>query len=354
MSVEPRISVICSAYNPGPYLTAALESIRSQTEMAWELIVVDDGSSDGTRDELAAWPRRDPRIQVLFNEENRGVGWSLNRAAECARGEWIARMDADDISLPERLSQQRLAAEKNPSASAVACYIDWIDERGKVHPGARGVGMDTDLLPWFSMFYNRIAGGGQLFCRREIFQALGGFGRTSEYGEDRELWLALLSRGPVTVVPRPLYQWRSSPDSFTKRTQRRFRYSDRSLDAGIRAIESACGAHITRAEAVMLRDFWVRYDDGTQNWNAVQERLGELAAKFKDPHGRSVAPQRIQNSIAAGWLNQALRALNRRDGKKVWAHFRRSQQMAKGAWLATAAVWMTRLTCVGGRADRLI
>lgn len=236
----------------------------------------------------------------------------------------------------------------------MTCFVDWLDGNGRITPGARGVGLDTDLLPWFSLFYNRIAGGGQLFCARETYRTLGGFGEGADYGEDRELWLRLLDRGAVTVIPKPLYLWRSSADSFTKRAQRTFRYSDRSLKAGMERIAKRCGREISREDAILFRDFWLRYDDGTQNWDTVQQRLLELAQRYTGLPYEAANATRIRQSISAAWLGHALRAAGRRESRSARAHFARSRQAVEGGWLSVVARWSLRLAQMRGKADRLI
>lgn len=342
-----------AAYNAGPFLRPALESIRAQTERDWELIVVDDASTDGTSAELASCAGHDARIRVRRNERNRGVAWSLNRAAESARGPWLARMDADDVSHPARLAAQLHAATAAPAASAITCFIDVIDPRGVARAGARGIGFDEDLLPWFSLFYNRVGGGGQLLCALETFRAVGGFDETITYGEDRELWLRLLARGPVGLVRRPLYLWRSSAESETKRQQKRFRYSDDSLAAGRHAIEAWCGSAVSREEAVTLRDFWQRFDDGRQDWDEVQRRLLQLAAAYRGPGAMAGEPAR-RRSLADGWLSHAWRALSRRDRKKFVAHVRRARSCGGLPWPLVLSRWLRRLVAVRAHADRLI
>src|SRR5512134_3549033 len=102
----PRVSVVMSVYNGEKYLEEAVESILNQTFRDFEFIVVDDGSSDSTPRLLALYERRDPRVLIYRFDDNRGLSTALNFGIERARGKYIARMDADDISLPNRLQEQ--------------------------------------------------------------------------------------------------------------------------------------------------------------------------------------------------------------------------------------------------------
>ena len=112
MSARPAISVIMPLYNPGKYLAPAVTSIFAQTFPDWELLAVDDGSTDGSWEYLQRID--DPRVRPMRNERNLGVCPSINRAIDAARGKWIARMDADDIVLPERFELQMRALEADP------------------------------------------------------------------------------------------------------------------------------------------------------------------------------------------------------------------------------------------------
>jgi glycosyltransferase involved in cell wall biosynthesis len=126
----PRISVVMAVYNGGAYTSQAIESILGQTFTDFELILVNDGSSDGTADLFASYA--DPRIRILTNEQNIGLTRSLNRGIQASRGEYIARQDADDISLPERLAAQLEFLERNPAVGLVGSGARWIDAQGSL------------------------------------------------------------------------------------------------------------------------------------------------------------------------------------------------------------------------------
>ena len=103
---SPKISVVMPVLNGEKYLAEAIESILNQTYQDFELIIVDDGSTDQTPEILRSYAQKDPRIQILTNPINRGIGYSRNRGIALSRGEYIANMDADDLCLPERFEKQ--------------------------------------------------------------------------------------------------------------------------------------------------------------------------------------------------------------------------------------------------------
>lgn len=119
---EPAVSVVMPTFNDRPVIAAAVDSILAQTFTAWELIIVDDASTDGTAEFIEA-TYADPRIRLIRMDNNSGSGPCRNRAIDAARGEFIAVMDADDVSLPERLSLQVNRLRAAPDLVAVSAQV---------------------------------------------------------------------------------------------------------------------------------------------------------------------------------------------------------------------------------------
>lgn len=127
-NISPKVSVVMSVYNGEKYLPETIDSILNQTFKDFEFIIINDGSTDKTAKILTSYD--DPRIRI-FNQENMGLTKSLNRAISLAKGEYIARMDADDISYPERLKKQVDYLNKNPDIGLVGSKYIRIDKRGR-------------------------------------------------------------------------------------------------------------------------------------------------------------------------------------------------------------------------------
>ena len=119
--MKPDISVIMSVYNGETYLEEAIESVRKQTFKNWELIIINDCSTDSTSEILADFSLRDERIKVYTNEVNLKLPSSLNKAISLCSAKYIARMDADDICLPERLEKQYKFMEENRDVALSSC-----------------------------------------------------------------------------------------------------------------------------------------------------------------------------------------------------------------------------------------
>jgi len=138
--MSARVSVVMAVRDGAAFVEAAAESILQQHWSALELVIVDDGSRDGTAQLLEAIRRRDGRVRVLHQAPS-GLAAALNRACACSTGEYLARQDADDLSKPGRLAHQIEYLDACPAVAAVGTAAEIIDERGAVigaHAGAYG------------------------------------------------------------------------------------------------------------------------------------------------------------------------------------------------------------------------
>ena len=133
MSMDsPKVSVIMSVYNGEKYLKEAINSILNQTFKDYEFIIVNDASTDKSIKILEEYAKKDNRIGLIHNEKNIGLTRSLNKAIKSANGAYIARQDADDISLPPRLEEEVNFLDKHPTVGLVGSYAWMIDEKGKI------------------------------------------------------------------------------------------------------------------------------------------------------------------------------------------------------------------------------
>jgi glycosyltransferase involved in cell wall biosynthesis len=211
----PTISVLLPAYNAERFVTQAVTSILQQTFRDLELIVVDDGSTDGTGQILRDLAATDPRLH-LIQHENRGMTASLNEALAAARGRFIARMDADDVSLPERLEIQLKQLLSEPQIVCIGGGQILIDPAGRA---LRKVNPPTDHESITSL----ILGGHGAIChpsalmRREAIEKIGGYREAFWPAEDLDLWLRLGEIGQLANVPRAVLHYRIHPNSVSER-----------------------------------------------------------------------------------------------------------------------------------------
>ena len=129
--MSPSISVVMSVYNGERYIRESVESILNQTYRDFEFILMDDASKDRTASLCRGYQKKDPRIRFYSNRENLGLTASLNKGIALAKGKWIARMDSDDVSVPERFEKQMAFLKKNPAVKLLGTRGYMVDEEGK-------------------------------------------------------------------------------------------------------------------------------------------------------------------------------------------------------------------------------
>lgn len=217
----PRVSVVLPVYNAATTVARAVESVRAQTYADWELVVVDDGSMDGTREILREFARVDARIR-LIERPHAGVAAAANAAAEAARGEFIAQLDADDVAWPERLAAQVefLTAPENRDVGVVGCGVEFGGDRAANAGYALHVDWVNSLLTPEAIALNRFVeqplANPSVMFRRDLVARHGGY-RDGDFPEDYELWLRWLDAGVrMAKVPRVLLTWHDAPTRLTR------------------------------------------------------------------------------------------------------------------------------------------
>lgn len=189
---EPNVSIIMGTYNPNcRYLFAALRSIINQTYQSWELIMIDDGSDYDISAQISNFAYIDKRICFIRQRSNAGLGRTLNHAIKLSRGKYIARMDDDDISLPERLDAQVKFLDKNPQYAWTGCTADLFDETGVWGRADRPKEPDAYAFLHSSPFIHP-----SVMFRRQVLVDYGYSERRIEYRcEDYELFMRLYAKG---------------------------------------------------------------------------------------------------------------------------------------------------------------
>jgi glycosyltransferase involved in cell wall biosynthesis len=202
----PKVSVLLSIYNGERFLKEAIESILVQTFKDFEFIIINDGSTDKTGAILADYQQSDPRIRV-FDQENRGLIASLNRGCRLAQAAYIARMDADDISLPDRIAMQVDAMESHPEIGILGSAVEFIDEKG-VPNGQRFYPNDSYLVGWTFLFGNNLAHP-SVMMKRGVVDRVGYYRREALYVEDYDLWVRASKVTRIANISRILLQRRN-------------------------------------------------------------------------------------------------------------------------------------------------
>lgn len=191
-----------------PYLDASIASILGQTFEDFELVVLENGSTDGSSERIAWWAARDPRITVHHAVRRLGGAGSSRAVVQLAPAPLIARMDADDVSHPARFERQVAAMREHPDAVLVATLHDYLDARGNRARGRDRWPLRTGTAPMPFC-------GGCLMFRRTAYEQVGGYRDVRGTWEDLDLCVRLSRAGRVLVIPQALYSCRFSPTSRT-------------------------------------------------------------------------------------------------------------------------------------------
>jgi glycosyltransferase involved in cell wall biosynthesis len=221
----PRVSVIMPVYNSEQYLEEAVESILSQTFRDFEFVIVDDGSLDSTPLLLANYAARDPRIVTHRFASNQGLSSTLNFGIHQARGEYIARMDADDISLPERLEEQLRFMEAHHEVGVCSTGAEFIGER----QSTKWLNYSShDAIHARMLFVNAIAHP-TVMLRASVLRANElEYDPNVRYAQDYELWSRMITKTRFANLPHILLKYRVHPASISaKHSVEQLRMFDR-------------------------------------------------------------------------------------------------------------------------------
>jgi glycosyltransferase involved in cell wall biosynthesis len=248
------LTVLMSVYNGSAYLREAIDSILSQSFTQFEFLIIDDCSTDNSWQILQEYADRDSRIRLFQNQQNLGLTKSLNRGLTLAQGNYIARQDADDIALPDRLKQQVDVLNQQPEVVLVSCELEWIDEAGELIARMER-SCCSELIPWHLLFYNHVGGHSQVMYRRQTVLATGGYSEVRRYSQDYELWCRLAKAGEIVMLPDVLQIQRIHRNAIS--SQKRSEQEAFSLAQSRKNIAELIGEELSDAELRALRGFWI-------------------------------------------------------------------------------------------------
>jgi glycosyltransferase involved in cell wall biosynthesis len=200
----PAVSVLMPAFNAERFIGASIRSVLAQDFEDFELLIVDDGSTDGTAQLVEDF--HDKRIRILRNETNCGLVETLNKGLREARGTWVARQDADDLSRSDRIARQLSHFRENPDDIVVASEARLVDERD------RGCGLlrlprTRDQFRWDLCFRNPVPHSSVMMHRKKILDAFGGYPQSAA-SEDYALWSRVAATNCFGLIKRALVDYR--------------------------------------------------------------------------------------------------------------------------------------------------
>ena len=244
----PRVSILLTCYNHIAYLPEAWRSIQSQTFRDFEVIAIDDGSTDGTRD----WLRENAHDAILvFNDDNLGTYGSLNRALEEAKGEFVAVFNDDDLWAPEKLAEQIALFEKFPEMGLVHTnghFIDGKSQRFEGEPlGFSFPRTQNGDIAIALIYANKIIASAVL-AKTALLRELGGFDPAYFGSGDWHRWMRVALKAPVGYVDKPLTSYRVHGENASHKLERIWR-DDQRLREWLRTMSSELQSHAESIEA---------------------------------------------------------------------------------------------------------
>lgn len=218
MNEQPLFSVLIANYNNGKYLMEAIESVRMQTYSNWEIILVDDGSTDNSH-ELYKELENDPRIHIYYNEQNMGCGYTKHKCALNANGEYCGYLDPDDVILPNALSEISGHLSRNPKSSLCLSRFYVCDEKMNIIRESRPL-----ILEKGESYFEHHDYRAETFAgfRKDSYILMGGIDTSLKAGVDADLYFRLEEVGELEISHELTYKYRIFPQSITGNWQKAF------------------------------------------------------------------------------------------------------------------------------------
>jgi len=208
MNNKPLISVILSVYNAEQYLEEAIQSILNQTYKNFEFIIIDDGSKDNSLGIIREYRKRDKRI-VVITRENKGLIESLNEGIKAANGKYIARMDADDIAMPNRFEEQIKYMESHEEVVVCGSFIETFGSKKMIRKYPIS---NADIRAYF-VFKSPFAHPATMIRTKILTRKM--YDNHYTHAEDYKLWMDLMSEGEMYNIPKVLLKYRVTPEQIT-------------------------------------------------------------------------------------------------------------------------------------------
>ena len=338
----PVLSVCVPTYNGEAYVAEALHSILHQTYTAFEVIVVDDGSTDSTLEIVRTVADMDARVRVYRNPRRRGIPGNWNACVGFARGQYVCVFHQDDVMLPDNLARKMAVFETDPTLSLVHSLVEPLVEAGA--PTRWGNWMEkaeADFIEDGLVYFRKLVLQGNCICaptvivRREQLDAVGGFDASLGYACDYETWLKLCVEGRVGFIHQALvcYRWHADNASHQYQYQRGLEeyglamraalayYADRTGDANQATLLAEAG------QAVLGQRHWAAELDHQRTWSEQQRASWQHTAEDRE---QVILEQRE-------WIAQL-------ESGKRWLEQQRHNWQAQAAhWQAQLLAWQARL-----------
>ncbi len=266
-----QVSAVITAYNSEEFVAGAISSVLEQTCAVDEILVVDDGSTDRTRNVVESFSQRGVRYTY---QANQGPGAARNCGIRETSGELLAFLDADDVWLKDKIESQRDFLTEHPEVALISGFAWWwnmIEDRrfisGETPKGLAS--LRRDLL-----VYNKIGNPSRVMLRRSVLADVGVFDETIRWGQDWELWIRIATRHNVAILPKPviLYRWHEKNLSHTRRWDRLYSYWN-----------------VSRHAIQATQPVWQRPWLMLRSWSIFTHRRANYMIREKGPRWRAIA-----------------------------------------------------------------
>jgi glycosyltransferase involved in cell wall biosynthesis len=322
----PRVSVIIPAYNREAYVGASIESVLHQTFADFELLVIDDGSTDRTREVVRTF--HDSRLRFLYHERNQGLPRTRNAGIDAARGAYVAFLDSDDVALPTRLAKQVAFLDRHPAHAAIGAWIDWMDDGGRPLGRVKRRPLAAQDVAALRLFRQGIENTASM-ARTAILRAYRhdeGF----EVSEDFELWARVAAEHAIANLPEVLVRRRAHAQQTSKDRDEQTRLYRQAIYA--RQLE-ALG--IAFEEEDLKRHHLLRrmrksgftpdrnYVDWAEAWLLALHAANARARRYPEPA--------LSHLLGGFWLKVCWNASSQLGWPTVWRRFGASP-LRRWAW----------------------
>lgn len=289
---QPLVSVLMPVYNAETHLKEAVNSILLQTYHHLELVIVNDGSTDGSEALLLSYD--DPRIRLLVNPENKGLIYSLNYGLSACQGKYVARMDADDVSLQERIATQVAFMEQHPEIGVCGCDYTQFSDSGE--QSFRALSRHDEILS--QMIFNSSVVHPSLMLRRAVLQDFDPvFNSGYHHSEDYELWSKLILQTKFSAVHQLLFRYRIHAAQVTQKHS-----EQQQLSAGRvrKELLGKLGFSYTAQEVELLSQMAAhRLFETKEQLHLLEQFLEKLIAQ--NDHSKRIAPETFREVLSYKW-----------------------------------------------------
>ncbi|WP_346931041.1 glycosyltransferase [Clostridium sp.] len=324
----PKISVVMSVYNGEKYLREAIESVLNQSFSDFEFIIINDGSIDSSLDIIKSY--KDSRINLINNEENKGLIYSLNKGFDNAKGKYIIRFDADDICLKDRFEIQYEYMEKNPEVAMMSAYAIWFLD-GKSYITKR-LKSDTDCekIKGKFIFENHINHSCVVLRKSVIDKENYRYNKKYLHIEDYGLWLEISRKYKVSTLDKVLIQCRISKNSVTSTANRDMRERQKIYNVIYDEIYSLLGYNPSE------EDYKLHFEISMiQNINSsmftLEDKVKYLKRILKSNNEQYISNNTLKNEMLNQLYKNAIYTSNYREYNSI--EFLESNQISYIKWI---------------------